>query len=86
MSIRERIFISLVRRFLQEFRFDWMVQILWEEQRSAYYEDNYYTRREQFRDAIQKADDKALIWGESSNEATHLQPPAASFSPTVVEE
>ena len=64
MSIRERIFISLVRRFLQEFRFDWMVQILWEEQRRAYYEDNYYTRREQFRDAIQKADDKALIWGE----------------------
>mgnify|MGYP003506058388 CR=1 FL=1 len=49
---RLSIFRSMARRFLWDFQFDKMLQIIIEEQGRAYYEDNYYTRRAQFDEAL----------------------------------
>lgn len=49
-----RIFRKIVRAFLCRFEFDRMIAVIVEEQRYVYYEDNYFNRRGQFEDAIEK--------------------------------
>lgn len=49
---RVKVFRSIVRRFLRDFQFNRMLEIIIAEQHRAYYEDNYYTRRGQFDDAL----------------------------------
>lgn len=46
----QRAFRKLVQYFLQRHRFNWLLRVIYEEQKRAYYEDNVFDRMDQFRE------------------------------------